>query len=97
MGRKCQIALESLREVYGNSITWTWERVPLPKRVQKSPWYLELNPDGRIPMLVDRSVVNPDTHEPGHLTESGAILTHLFDKYDPDHASVTSSHNAGCK
>lgn len=48
------------------------------------PRYLELNPDGRIPLLVDRDIIDPSTGRPAYLRESGAILLHLFERFDSD-------------
>lgn len=54
--------------------------VSLSALEQKEPWFLEINPNGRIPALVD----NTDGKDV-RLMESGAILLYLADKYDPEH------------
>ncbi|KAJ5208889.1 hypothetical protein N7449_003268 [Penicillium cf. viridicatum] len=42
---------------------------------QKEKWFLKINPNGRIPALLDGSQ---------RVFESGAIMTYLVDKYDTD-------------
>ena len=49
--------------------------IDFSKKEQKSDWYMELNPNGRIPTIVDRS--NNDFV----IFESGAILWYLAEKY----------------
>lgn len=48
---------------------------------QKEPWFLEINPNGRIPALTDKFTDG----ETIRVFESGAILQYLVDRYDKDH------------
>ncbi|SNT26569.1 glutathione S-transferase family protein [Tropicimonas sediminicola] len=48
--------------------------IDFSKQEQKAPEYLKLNPNGKIPTIVDRS-------EGRAIFESGAILWHLAEKY----------------
>lgn len=51
-------------------------KIDLSKNVQKEPWYIKLNPNGRIPVLVDKNK-NDFT-----IFESAAILLYLEQHYD---------------
>jgi GST-like protein len=68
-GQKPLIAIEEL----GMQV----EVVPIniSKNVQKEPWYLAINPNGRIPALLD-----DDGPTPIRVFESGAVLMHLAEK-----------------
>ncbi|PYI12718.1 glutathione S-transferase [Aspergillus sclerotiicarbonarius CBS 121057] len=76
-GRKVHIYLEELKEVYG--LEWTTSLIDLDTLEQKKPWYLKLNPNGRIPILID------NTQNPPHVVmESSAILFYLLATVDKD-------------
>lgn len=51
------------------------------KQVQKEPWFLEINPNGRIPALTDTFTDGKQIR----LFESGSILEYLAEQYDHDH------------
>lgn len=55
--------------------------VKLFEHEQKEPWYLEINPNGRIPAITDR---DEDGNEL-NVWESGAILQYLVERYDTEH------------
>ncbi|MHB1543418.1 MAG: glutathione S-transferase family protein [Gammaproteobacteria bacterium] len=67
-GRKITIALEEL------GLPYVLHALDLTKREQKDPAYLTLNPNGRIPTLIDRSA------GAFAIFESGAILVYLAEK-----------------
>ena len=54
-------------------------RINLSEQVQKEPWFIKLNPNGRIPVITDRSRGN------FNVFETGAILLYLAQHYDKDH------------
>jgi glutathione S-transferase len=67
-GWKISIALEELRLAY------TVHPLSFSNQEQKAEWYLKINPNGRIPAIVDRG--NDDFA----IFESGAILIYLAEK-----------------
>ncbi len=67
-GRKVSIALEELGPPY------EVHSIGLRRLEQKEPWYLAINPNGRIPAIVDRDDGN------FAVFESGAILVYLAEK-----------------
>lgn len=74
-GIKVSMALEEL------GIPYDFEHIDISTGRQKEPWYLEINPNGRIPAIVD-------TYDDGQqirIFEGGSILQYLTDRYDPDH------------
>jgi GST-like protein len=67
-GHKASIALEELE------LPYEVRPIDLGAREQKQDWFLELNPNGRIPVIVDRD--NADFV----VFESGAILLYLAER-----------------
>lgn len=67
-GRKVSIALEEL------ALPYTVHPIVIRDQVQKQPWFLKINPNGRIPAIIDRA--NGDFA----VFESGAILLYLAEQ-----------------
>ena len=67
-GHKVSIALEEL------ALPYELHGLDLHQGVQKEPWFLAINPNGRIPAIVDRAADN------FAVFESGAILVYLAEK-----------------
>jgi GSH-dependent disulfide-bond oxidoreductase len=67
-GWKISIALEEM------ALPYTWRHIKLSEKEQKADWYVRLNPNGRIPTLIDHD--NDDFV----IFESGAILIYLAEK-----------------
>jgi GST-like protein len=67
-GHKVSIALEEL------ALPYELHTLDLHQGAQKQPWFLALNPNGRIPAIVDRAEDN------FAVFESGAILIYLAEK-----------------
>jgi len=76
-GHKVSLYLEELKAAYG--LEYTFQGLTFAKNEQKEPWFLEINPNGRIPALVD--------HNRGgfKVFESAAILLYLAQHYDKEH------------
>jgi len=56
-GQAVQILLEELAETYGT--TWTTTLVNIMTNEQKKDWFLKLDPNGRIPVIVDNAQSPP--------------------------------------
>ncbi|KAL6803789.1 glutathione S-transferase [Trichoderma sp. SZMC 28012] len=74
-GIKITTALEEL------GLPYELEHLDISTLRQKEPWYLEINPNGRIPAIVDKF----DDGESIRVFEGGSILQYLTDRYDPEH------------
>lgn len=74
-GIKISILLEEL------GLPYKVTKISLSKNEQKEPWFLEINPNGRIPALTD--VFTDGTQI--RLFESGSIMQYLVDRYDTEH------------
>jgi len=68
-GRKISILLEEL------DLEYQTKYIDLREKEQKQTWFLKLNPNGRIPVIVDHECDN------FAVFESGAILIYLAEKY----------------
>ncbi|KAG6378797.1 glutathione S-transferase [Boletus reticuloceps] len=77
-GHKVSIMLEELKAVYGNVVDYDVEKIDISTNRQKEPWFIALNPNGRIPVLVDRK----HEPEPFNVFETAAILLYLVRKFD---------------
>ncbi|MDE3115893.1 MAG: glutathione S-transferase, partial [Pseudomonadota bacterium] len=67
-GWKASVTLEEME------VPYEVHAIELSKGTQKEPWYLKINPNGRIPAIVDRD-------EDGlAIFESGAIMIYLGEK-----------------
>ncbi|KAJ5553825.1 hypothetical protein N7513_003784 [Penicillium frequentans] len=76
-GKKVQILLEELKDVYG--LEWTTSFIDIDTDEQKKPWFLKLNPNGRIPVLIDNT-----GQQPFPVMESSAELLYLVETVDKD-------------
>lgn len=52
-GYKVSIYLEELKASYG--LQYSTQQLNFSKNEQKEPWFLKINPNGRIPAIVDES------------------------------------------
>jgi glutathione S-transferase len=72
-GWKVSVALEEL------GLDYSVVDVNITTGEQKKPWFVQINPNGRIPALHDRRVTTP-AGGPLAIFESGAILLHLAER-----------------
>lgn len=72
-GRKMTIMMEEL------GVPYRLHLVSLPKREQFSPEYTKINPNQKIPAMIDQ---DGPGGKPYTIIESGAMLFYLAEKYD---------------
>ncbi|KAH8802125.1 glutathione S-transferase [Hyaloscypha sp. PMI_1271] len=76
---KVQILLEELKDVYGISWTTSLLNPDAPNPEQNKDWFLRLNPNARIPILIDNTQTPPFV-----VMESLAELLYLQETVDKD-------------
>ncbi|KAI9848691.1 MAG: hypothetical protein M1837_006778 [Sclerophora amabilis] len=76
-GQKVQILLEELKDIYG--IQWTTSLINIFTNEQKKEWFLRLDPNGRIPVIVDNT-----QSPPFPVMETSAELLYLLKFADKD-------------
>ena len=78
-GQKASITLEEL------GLPYEVQNIQISKNVQKEDWYLKINPNGRIPALVDKTPSTDGKPREKRIFESGAMMLYLCERYDPEH------------
>ena len=78
-GKKASITLEEL------GLPYNVENIQISKNMQKEEWFLKINPNGRIPALIDRTPDYNGTPRNKRVFGSGAMMLYLCERYDPDH------------
>ena len=77
-GQKASITLEEL------GIHYEVKNIEISKNVQKEDWFLKINPNGRIPAIVDRTPTSEGKARDKRIFESGALMLYLCQRYDPE-------------
>lgn len=78
-GVKISMALEEL------GLSYKLHAIDISKNTQKEPWFLDINPNGRIPAITDTLSTSDGKEERIRVFESASILLYLIDQYDPEH------------
>ena len=77
-GQKASITLEEL------GIHYEVKNIEISKNVQKEDWFLRINPNGRIPAIVDKTPTSDGKTREKRVFESGALMLYLCQRYDPE-------------
>jgi len=81
-GQKPALILEELKAAYPSAgLEYDVRVLTLSKFEQKEPWYLKINPNGRVPALVHHRPNGTDFA----VFESSAIISYLVQRFDPEH------------
>jgi glutathione S-transferase len=84
-GYKASIYLEELIAAYGPSkVAYDYSTLSFQESDQKKPEFLKINPNGRIPALVDENFKDPITGGGFAVFETASILLWLTEKYDTE-------------
>ncbi|KAL2044510.1 hypothetical protein N7G274_003215 [Stereocaulon virgatum] len=78
-GQKLSMTLEELE------IPYRVENIQIGKNVQKEDWFLKINPNGRIPALVDRTSGSDGKPREKRIFEGAAMMLYLCERYDKEH------------
>ncbi|RMZ86526.1 hypothetical protein DV736_g6254, partial [Chaetothyriales sp. CBS 134916] len=79
-GIKISIALEEL------GLPYKTEHIDISTNRQKEPWFLAINPNGRIPALTDTFGADGEVIR---LFEGGSILQYLAEQYDAEKHKIS--------
>ncbi|KAK0531753.1 Glutathione S-transferase 2 [Tilletia horrida] len=85
-GQKVTNFTEELKDAYPD-FEVEYKAISFSKNEQKEPWFLKINPNGRIPAIVD-----PNRSDFA-VFETSAILLYLEKHYDPEHKFSWPSSN----
>jgi len=77
-GHQPSVLLEELKAV-NPAVDYDVVKIDISTNVQKEPWFIKLNPNGRIPVLVDH------LRNDFAVFETAAILLYLAQHYDKGH------------
>ncbi|KAK3710963.1 Glutathione S-transferase 2 [Vermiconidia calcicola] len=73
-GHKISCTLEEL------GVKYTAHHIDISKNTQKEEWFFFINPNGRIPAIVDKT-----SGKPKRVFEGASIQLYLCEKYDKEH------------
>ncbi|PFH45579.1 hypothetical protein AMATHDRAFT_71520, partial [Amanita thiersii Skay4041] len=76
-GACVSVLLEELGSLYGG-MEYDYELIEIWKSRHKEPWFLAMNPNGRIPVLLDKQ------RDDFPVFETSAVMLYLTERYDKD-------------